>query len=111
MKIYTKYPVSLDEALKRLSDKLNLECMFQQDERTQIYKIPRPDVVALLEHNSEQIEESGYFGQRINMGLHIPIVHRTLGPGWLFVETRAEARIPDELIEEREKQKAAELGI
>jgi hypothetical protein len=70
-----RFPISLQEALKRLSDKLNIECLLQQETRTQVFKMDRTHVVALLEREATKIEESGYFGQRMNGGClsrHVP---------------------------------------
>jgi hypothetical protein len=106
-----RFPISLQEALKRLSDKLNIECLLQQETRTQVFKMDRTHVVALLEREATKIEESGYFGQRMNMGIHLPVNHRELGEGWLFIETRPEAKVDDEVIRAREKEKAKELGL
>jgi hypothetical protein len=106
-----RYPISLEEALRRLSDKMNIEAMFQRDTVTHCYTIPREEVVHLLERCADQIDESGYFGQRCDMGIHVPLRHRTLGLGWMFLETRPEARRSSEEIDRREREAAANLGF
>lgn len=106
-----KFHVSLDEALSRLTHNLVVEAMFQQDGITHMYRMPREHAVLVLENCHDVIEESGYFGQRLNMGLHVPLMHRVHGAGWMFIQTRPECRVPDNVIHEREKQKAIELGL
>jgi hypothetical protein len=59
------------------------------------------------EHDA--IEESGLVAQRSNLGLHLPMKHRIYGYGILYIGTKPEERVPDDVITAREKELAEKL--
>lgn len=107
-----KFPLTLEEALKRMVDSDPVEVMFQMKDVTLPATQPREHIVAILKAAAEHnfIEESGYFGQRMNYGIHVPGKHPVYGYGWLFVATKPECRVPDEVIQEREQERAEALA-
>lgn len=106
-----RFPIARDEAMTRMTDKLvGIELMFQPDlgAVSKMYRAARAEVEELIAR-SPLIEEAGLVGQRINMGIMFWITHPRLGPGWMFVETRPEARIPDDVVLERDREYAAKV--
>lgn len=106
----SRFPLTIEEAVRRISDKAEIESMFQPDAGsvTKMYKANRLEMEFLLK-SSPLIEEAGIVGQRMNMGVMFFIRHPKLGPGWMFVETKPEERIPDDKILERDRLYAMSL--
>lgn len=100
-----RFPLTLEEAAQRLSDKLVIELMFQPDTGTvsKMYQADRAEVEFLM-NATPLIEEAGVVGQRINMGIMMFVRHPKLGPGWMFAETKPEARVPDDIIFQRDAE-------
>ena len=110
-KIKARFPVDIDTALRRLSNDENVECLFEQNGVSHVATLPRGGLVAMLLEAAEHdaIEESGFVGQRSNFGMNLPMKHRVYGYGILYIGTKPEERVPDDVITAREEKLAEKL--
>ncbi|HSZ58492.1 MAG TPA: hypothetical protein VK797_22690 [Tepidisphaeraceae bacterium] len=98
-----KYPIPLDEALRRLADGDPVECMFQPHvgNVNEIRRCTRQLAIRTLSR-WRWIEESGPEAQAMDFGIHVTGYFEVFGAGLLFFKTKPERRVSEARLRARE---------